>query len=117
MFLWSDSEDAASQMANDVDTVPVIGLATVPGAEEIIKVKADDDKVHGVQDPIEGFPDGTRNFDNEQGIIEDFFSSYSTLEDPVLVSDEWFIVAPSQAGARVIDGTHVIVQYVNHPER
>jgi hypothetical protein len=47
MSLWSDAENAAgpSQMANDVDTAPVIGLSTVPGA--------------------------TRNVDNEKGIRED----------------------------------------------
>jgi hypothetical protein len=45
--LWSDAETAASQTANDVDTAPVIGLATVPRADESI------------------------NVDNEQGIIED----------------------------------------------
>jgi len=68
----------------------VIGVATVPRADESIKV--DNDKVHGVQDTAEGVRDGTRNVDNEQGIIEDL-------------------------GARVIDGAHVILsRYLNHPE-
>jgi hypothetical protein len=31
----------------------VIGLATVSGAEEGIKLEIDDDKVHGVQDTVE----------------------------------------------------------------
>jgi hypothetical protein len=92
MSLWSDAENAASQTAKDVDTVPVIGLATVPG-DESIKIKVVDDKVHGVQDAVEGVRDGTRNVDNEQGITEDL-------------------------GARVIDGPHIILnQYLNHSER
>jgi hypothetical protein len=71
----------------------VIGLATVPGADETIKIKADDDKVCGIQDTVEGVRDGTRNVENELGIIEDL-------------------------GARVIDGAHVILsRYLNHPER
>jgi hypothetical protein len=83
MSLWSDAENAAgpSQTANDVDTAPVIDLSTVPGADESREIKVDDD--------------GTRNVDNEQGIIED-------------------------TGARVIDGAHVILDrlgYLNHPER
>jgi hypothetical protein len=93
MSLWSDAENAASQTANDVDTAPVIGLATGPGTDESIKIKVDGDKMHGVQDTIEGVRDGTRNVDNEQGIIEDL-------------------------GARVIDGTHAVLKrYLNHPER
>ena len=40
--LWSDDENAANQTANDVGTAPLIGLATVPGADESIKTKADD---------------------------------------------------------------------------
>jgi hypothetical protein len=91
--LWLDAENAASQTANDVDTAPVIGLVTVPGADESIKIKVDDDKVYGVQDTVEGVLDGMRNVDNEQGIIEDL-------------------------AARVIDGAHVILnRYLNHPER
>jgi hypothetical protein len=93
MSLLSDAENAASQTANDADTVTVIGLATVPGADGSIKIKDDDDKVHGLQDMVEGVRDGTRNVDNEQGIIEDI-------------------------GARVIDGARVILKrYLNHPER
>jgi hypothetical protein len=95
MSLLSDAENAASQIADDVDTAPVIGLATVPGADGSVKIKDDDDKVHGVQGTIEGVRDGTMNVDNEQGIIED-------------------------PGARVIDGAHVILDrlgYLNHPER
>jgi hypothetical protein len=68
---------------------------TVPGADESIKIKVDDDKVYGVQDTVEGVLDGlgTRNVDNEQGVIEDL-------------------------AARVIDGAHVILnRYLNHPER
>jgi hypothetical protein len=91
--LWLDAKNAASQTANDVDTAPVIGLVTVPGADESIKIKVDDDKVYGVQDTVEGVLDGMRNVDNEQGIIEDL-------------------------AARVIDGAHVILnRYLNHPER
>jgi hypothetical protein len=91
MSLLSDAENATSQTANKVDTAPVIGLATVPAVGSI-KIKDDDDKVHGVQGTIEGVRDGTRNVDNEQGIIEDL-------------------------GARVIDGAHVILnRYLNHPE-
>jgi hypothetical protein len=97
MSLWSDAENAAgpSQTANDVDTAPVIALSTVPGADESRKIKVDDDKEHGAPGTIEGVRDGTRNVDNEQGIIED-------------------------TGARVIDGAHVILDrlgYLNHPER
>jgi hypothetical protein len=93
MSLWSDAENMASQPANDIDTAPVMGLATVPGADESIKIKVDDDKVHDAQDTVEGVRDGTRNVDNEQGIIEDL-------------------------GARVIDGALVILnRYLNHPER
>jgi len=51
MFLWSDAENAASQTANDVGTAPVIGLATVPRADE---GNVDNDKVYGVQDTVEG---------------------------------------------------------------
>jgi hypothetical protein len=82
-------------MANDVDTAPVIGLGTVSGADESIKRKVDNDndKAHGVQDTVEGVRDGTRNVDNEQGIIEDL-------------------------GARFIDGAHTILnRYLNHLER
>jgi hypothetical protein len=86
MSLWSDAENVASQTANDVDTAPGIGLMTVPGAGESIKIKVEEDTVEGVRD-------GTRNVDNEQGIIED-------------------------PGARVIDGAHVILhQYLNHTKR
>jgi hypothetical protein len=93
MSLSSDAENAASQTANDVDTAPVIGLVTVPGADESIKIKVDDDKVIGIQDTVEGVRDGTRNVENEQGVTEDL-------------------------GARVIDGAHVILnRYLNHPER
>ena len=84
MSLWSDAKNAASQTANDVDTVPVIGPATVPGTDESIKIKVDGDKVHGVQDTVECVRDGTRNVDNKQGTIEDF-------------------------AARVIDGRHAIL--------
>jgi hypothetical protein len=66
---------------------------TVPGADGSIKIKDDDDKVHDVQDTDEGVRDGTRNVDNEQGIIED-------LE------------------ARVIYDAYVILdRYLDHPER
>ena len=66
MSLWSDAENAASHTPNDVD------MNTVT---------------------IELVQDGTRNVDNEQGIIED-------LE------------------ARDIDSAHVILnRYLNHPER
>jgi hypothetical protein len=67
MSLLSDAENAASQSVNDVDTAPVIGLATVPGADERIKLKVDDE-AHGVQDTIEGVRDGTRSVDNDQVI-------------------------------------------------
>jgi hypothetical protein len=63
MFLWSDAETAASQTTNDFHTVPVIGTATVP--------RGIDSEVHGTGDTVEGVRDGTRNVDNEQGIIED----------------------------------------------
>jgi len=83
MYLWSDVENAASpsQTANDVDTAPVIDLATVPGADGRIKMV--DDEGHDVQD-FEAVKDRTRNVDDEQGIIEDL-------------------------GPRVIDGAHVIL--------
>ena len=72
----------------------MIGLATVPGADETIKIKVDDDKVHGVQDTIEGVRDGSRNVEDEQGTIEDI-----------------------EARVRVIDGAHVILnRYLNHPK-
>jgi hypothetical protein len=67
-----------------------MSLAIVPGADESIKIKADDNKVHAVQDAVEGVRDGTRNVDNEQSIIEDL-------------------------GARVIDGAQSFL--ANHPER
>jgi hypothetical protein len=71
----------------------VIGLATVPGAGESIRIKVDDDKLYSVQDTVKGVRDGTRSVDNEQGIIEDL-------------------------GARVIDGAHVVLnQFLNHTER
>ena len=79
MLLWLDTENEASQTANDVDTA-VINLATVPGADERIKINVDDTKVHSVQNMVEGARDGTRNVDSEQNVIEDL-------------------------GARVIDGT------------
>jgi hypothetical protein len=92
MSLWPDAENTASQTANDVDTALVIGLETVPEADESIKIKVDDDKVYGVQDTVEGVRDGTRDVENERGIVEDL-------------------------GARVIDGAHVILnRYLNHPE-
>jgi hypothetical protein len=87
----SDAENAAIRTANDVDTAPVIGLATVPEADESIKM-VDDDKVHGVPDTVETVRDGTRDVDDEQGIKIDL-------------------------GARVIDGAHVTVNRLNHPER
>jgi len=91
-ILWSDAENAASQAANDVDAAPVIGPATVPGADESIKIKVDHNKVYDVQDRVEGVRDGTKNVDDEQGIIEDL-------------------------GARVIDSAHVVLnRYPNHPE-
>jgi hypothetical protein len=82
----------ASQTANDVDTAPVIGLATIPGADKSIQIRVDDGKVLGVWDTIEGVRDGTTNVDKEQDIIEN-------------------------PGARVIDGAHVVLnRYLNHPE-
>jgi hypothetical protein len=73
--------------------VPVAGPATVAGADESIRINADDDKVHGVQDTVEGVRDGTRNVDSEQGIIEDL-------------------------GSRVIEGPNAILnRHINHPER
>jgi hypothetical protein len=88
MSLWSDAENAASQTANNIDTAPMIGPAT----DKSIKIKVDDDRVHSVQDTVEGVRDGTRNVENEQGIIEDL-------------------------GARATDGAHAILnRYVNHPE-
>ncbi len=91
-ILWSGAENAASQAANDVDAAPVIGPATVPGADESIKIKVDHDKVYDVQDTVEGVRDGTKNVDDEQCIIEDL-------------------------GARVIDSAHVVLnRYPNHPE-
>jgi hypothetical protein len=93
MSLWSDAENAASQAANDVDMASAIGPATVSGANESIKIKVDDDKVHGVQDAAKGVREGTRSVGNEQDIIED-------------------------RGVRVIDGARVIRnRYLNHPER
>ena len=58
-----------------------------------MKIKADDDEMHDVQDTVEGAREGTRNVDNEQGTIE-------------------------HLGARDLDGAHVILnRYLNHPER
>jgi hypothetical protein len=44
MSLWSGAENAASQTANDVDTAPVISLATVPGVDESIKIKVGEEE-------------------------------------------------------------------------
>jgi hypothetical protein len=71
----------------------VIGPATVPGTDESIKLKDDHDKVYGVQDTVEGVREGTKNVNDEQGIIEGL-------------------------GARVIDSAHVVLnRYPNHLER
>jgi hypothetical protein len=92
MFYLSDAENAAIRTANDVDTAPGIGLATVPGADESIKM-VEDDKVHGIQNTVEVVRNGTRDVDDEQGIKEDL-------------------------GERFSDGAHVILnKYLNHPER
>ncbi|KAI0280610.1 hypothetical protein BGY98DRAFT_311095 [Russula aff. rugulosa BPL654] len=81
----NNAESSARQTANDVDTAPVIvGIATIlPGADKSIK-KVEDNKAHPIQDSVEGVRDGTRNVDNEQGIVE--------------------------YGARVIDGDEMIVR-------
>ena len=70
-FLYLDAENVASQIANDVGTPPVNGLETVSETDESIKMVVDD-KVHGVQDMVQGVRDGTSNVTNEQAIMEDF---------------------------------------------
>ena len=70
----------------------IVGIATIlPGADKSIK-KVEDNKAHPIQDSVEGVRDGTRNVDNEQGIVE--------------------------YGARVIDGAHAVLsRYLSHPEQ
>jgi len=66
-----------------------------PRVDESIKINVDHDhdKVHGIQDTVESVQNGTRNVDNEQGIIKGL-------------------------GAGTVDGAHdTIYQYPSHPER
>ncbi|KAN0118303.1 hypothetical protein V8E52_005279 [Russula decolorans] len=83
----NDAENAASQTANNIDTAPMIGPAT----DKSIKIKVDDDRVHSVQDTVEGVRDGTRNVENEQGIIEDLGARATDGDEKIIrpIAIDW----------------------------